>query len=81
MSRAVPRSIHLVVTNLLTVLAQQGDPDAIAALQNTQDVEVYDDGNTSEGLKAIVQIDAGEFLITQKGVVFLPKESDKSVDE
>ena len=38
MSERVSRSIHQTILNVLTILAQQGDSKAIAALQRVDEV-------------------------------------------
>lgn len=73
MSEPVPKSIHQVVTNLLTVLAQQGDQRAIAALQNGEVSDVYDDGEDSGDFKLVIQRTDGDYLITDQGATFIPQ--------
>lgn len=76
MSEPVSKSVNQTVTNLLTVLAQQGDPDAIAALERTNELDgevelVEDDGAGS--IRVTLEMAEGQHLITQHGASFLPK--------
>ena len=79
MAERISRSIHQTVLNVLTILAQQGDSKAIAALQRADEVaeefEFVDD--ESEGEMLIEQAE-GTYLVTRHGATFLPrfKQSD-----
>ena len=74
MAERISRSVHQTILNVLTVLAQQGDDKAIAALQRVDEVaeefEFVDD--ESEGEMLIEQA-AGTYLVTRHGATFLPR--------
>jgi hypothetical protein len=76
MSKPVSKSVHQAVQNLLTILANQGDERAIAALQNTDDIDVVDTGETADVQMIVGQPD-GEFVITEYGASFLPKSGEE----
>ncbi|MBD1998462.1 hypothetical protein H6G00_17805 [Leptolyngbya sp. FACHB-541] len=66
------KSVSQTVTNLLTVLAQQGNPAAIAALERANDLDgdvefVENDGAGS--VKVVLDTAEGNHLITQHGQV------------
>lgn len=73
MTEPVSRSIYYTTLNLLTVLAHQGDPDAIAALQRSEEMEVelIDDGEVSG--EALLEFPTGTFVVTQHGATFVEK--------
>lgn len=74
MSEPVPRSVHQTVHNLLTLLAQQGDPQAIEALKNANELDVVDDIQGDDDVVQIVVMQSdGEYLVTQHGSSFVPK--------
>jgi hypothetical protein len=83
MSEPVSRSVNQTVTNLLTVLAQQGDPDAIAALERVNENEelelVEDDG--AESVRITLEMAEGQHLITQHGASFLPKTDQEGAND
>jgi hypothetical protein len=74
MSERVSRSIHQTIFNVLTILAQQGDSKAIAALQHIDEVaeefEFVDDDAEGEML---IEQDSGTYLVTRHGATFLPR--------
>ena len=70
MSEPVSRTVH----NLLTLLAQQGDPKAIAALKNCNELDIVDDINDEDAVQIVVMQSDGEYLVTQHGTSFVPKE-------
>ncbi|MGV0023503.1 hypothetical protein [Phormidesmis priestleyi] len=76
MSKPVSKSVHQAVQNFLTILAKQGDKRAIAALQNTDDIEVIDTGETVDVQMIVGQPD-GEFVVTEHGASFLPKSDEE----
>lgn len=73
MTEPVSRSVYYTTLNLLTVLAQQGDADAIAALQRSEDMEIelIDDGETSG--EALLELPTGTFVVTEHGATFSAK--------
>ncbi len=80
MTEPVSRSVYYTTLNLLTVLAQQGDPDAIAALQRSEDMEIelIDDGETSG--EALLELPTGTFVVTEHGATFSEKvDADPTV--
>ncbi|GEM_PF-4582660 len=79
MTEPVSRSVYYTTLNLLTVLAQQGDPDAIAALQRSEnmEVELIDDDEPSG--EALLELPTGTFVVTEHGATFLAKpDADSS---
>ncbi|MBD2057789.1 hypothetical protein H6F88_17480 [Oculatella sp. FACHB-28] len=78
MSEPVSKSVNQTVTNLLTVLAQQGDPDAIAALERANEL-VEEDGAGS--VKVVLDTAEGNHLITQHGASFLSKIDQEGADD
>ena len=76
MSERLSRSIHQTILNVLTILAQQGDSKAIAALQRVdevaEDFEFVDDDAEGEML---IEQDLGTYLVTRHGATFLPRSS------
>lgn len=74
MSERMSRSIHQTILNMLTILAQQGDEKAIAALQQADKVaeefEFVDDEAAGE---LLIQQQSGTYLVTQHGATFLPR--------
>ena len=73
MSEPVSRTVH----NLLTLLAQQGDPKAIAALNNCNEHEIVDDIDDENAVQIVVMQSDGEYLVTQHGTSFVPKPDEK----
>ncbi|GET43031.1 hypothetical protein [Microseira wollei] len=73
MSETVSRTVH----NLLTLLAQQGDPKAIQALKNCKDVEIVDDIDDEDAVQIVVMQSDGEYLVTHHGTSFVPKNEEK----
>ncbi|NJL36536.1 MAG: hypothetical protein HC899_07035 [Leptolyngbyaceae cyanobacterium SM1_4_3] len=83
MSEPVSKSVNQTVTNLLTVLAQQGDPDAIAALERANENEEFElvENEGAESVKVVLDTAEGNHLITQHGASFLPKtDQDRESD-
>lgn len=77
--RPIPKSIHQTVRNMLSVLAQLGDQDAIAALKRAEadDTNVIDDETDDEpesDLKVLIQKSDGTYLITEHGATFVPEK-------
>jgi hypothetical protein len=72
MSEPIPKSIHQTVHNLLTVLAQLGDPKAIEALKNTNDLDIVEDSDDEES-QILVMLSDGDYLITKNGASFIPR--------
>ncbi|MFB2980084.1 hypothetical protein [Microseira sp. BLCC-F43] len=78
MSEPVSRSVHQTVHNLLTLLAQQGDPKAIEALKNSNELDIVDDiEGEDDDVRIVVMQSDGEYLVTQHGTSFVPKEEEK----
>jgi hypothetical protein len=77
MSEPVRKSINQVVKNMLTVLAQQGDLDAIAALKRADELQLLEDDEDlgDESVTVVVSQAGGDFLITEQGATLIPKES------
>lgn len=77
MTERIPRSVHYTTLNLLKVLAAKGDPDAIAALQRSDeaDIEIVDDDSEGE-LLIQVQDESSTYLITEHGVSRLDSTGD-----
>ncbi|MBF2085262.1 hypothetical protein [Thermoleptolyngbya sp. C42_A2020_037] len=77
MTERIPRSVHYTTLNLLKVLAAKGDPDAIAALQRSDeaDIEIVDDDSEGEILIQ-VQDESSTYLITEHGVSRLDSTGD-----
>lgn len=77
MTERIPRSVHYTTLNLLKVLAAKGDPDAIAALQRSDeaDIEIVDDDSKGEILIQ-VQDESSTYLITEHGVSRLDSTGD-----
>ncbi|MFQ3615738.1 MAG: hypothetical protein SNJ57_05510 [Cyanobacteriota bacterium] len=77
MTERIPRSIHYMTLNLLKALAAKGDPDAIAALQRSDetDVEIVDDGSEGEILIQM-QDESSTYLITEHGISKLDSTGD-----
>lgn len=77
MTERIPRSVHYTTLNLLTVLAAKGDPDAIAALQRSDEtnVEIVDDDSEGEILIQM-QDESSTSLITEHGVSKLDSTGD-----
>ncbi|HAZ47318.1 MAG TPA: hypothetical protein DDW76_22920 [Cyanobacteria bacterium UBA11369] len=73
MSEPVSRTVH----NLLTLLAQQGDPKAIAALKNCNEHEIVDDIDDEDAVQIVVMQSDGEYLVTQHGTSFVPKKREQ----
>lgn len=69
MTERIPRSVHYTTLNLLKVLAAKGDPDAIAALQRSDetDIEIVDDDTEGE-VMIHMQDASSSYLITEHGV-------------
>lgn len=75
MSEPVSKSVNQTVTNLLTLLAQQGDPEAIAALERSScesELEGVDDADASSVKIRLDTVDA-DYLITKHGATEMPK--------
>ncbi|MDG2614849.1 hypothetical protein P7L53_01195 [Thermoleptolyngbya sichuanensis XZ-Cy5] len=77
MTERIPRSVHYTTLNLLKVLAAKGDPDAIVALQRSDeaDIEIVDDDSEGEILIQ-VQDESSTYLITEHGVSKLDSTGD-----
>lgn len=86
MSKRVPKSVRQTVHNLLTVLAQQGDLDAMAALGNSQnfleeEASLEDEGTSDEesgseaeptsSVKVILECPDGMYVVSPYGTSFL----------
>lgn len=76
MSERISRSVHQTVHNLLTLLAQQGDPKAIEALKNSNEFDVVDDIEGEAAQIVVIQSD-GDYLVTQHGASFVPKVEEQ----
>lgn len=86
MSKRVPKSVRQTVHNLLTVLAQQGDLDAMAALGNSQNF-LAEEGTLEDGtpldeesdaeeappssVKVILECPDGMYVVSPYGTSFL----------
>lgn len=83
MSEPISKSVSQTVTNLLTVLAQQGDPEAIAALERDHgfDGELEPVGGTEAG-SARIMLDTADtdYLITEHGATAVPKSDQPEAD-
>ena len=79
MAERISRSIHQTIFNVLTILAQQGDSKAIAALERIDEVaeefEFVDDDAEGEML---IEQDAGTYLVSRHGATFLPRSSQSN---
>ncbi|MBD1998052.1 hypothetical protein H6G00_15680 [Leptolyngbya sp. FACHB-541] len=80
MSEPVSKSVNQTVINLLTVLAQQGDPEAIAALERSSsesELEGVDDANSVR-----IRLDTADadYLITEHGATEMPKVDQPEAD-
>lgn len=74
MSEPVSRSVYHTVINMLNILAQQGDAEAIAALERAdalaEEFELVEDDEPRGGL--IMEQNGGTYLVTEHGASFIP---------
>ncbi|MBD2054736.1 hypothetical protein H6F88_01620 [Oculatella sp. FACHB-28] len=83
MSEPISKSVNQTVINLLTLLAQQGDPEAIAALErdNSSDGELEPaDGAEAGAVKIMLDTADTDYLITEHGVTAAPKSDQRETD-
>lgn len=75
MPEPVSRSVYRTVINMLNILAQQGDAEAIAALaradEMTNEFELIEDDEARGGL--VMEQNGGTYLVTEYGASFIPK--------
>ncbi len=77
MPEPIYRSVHQTLTNLLTILSQQGDEDAIAALSDMQttDYEIIDD-KPGEHVEVLLEYSDKTYLVTEQGVTVCEKPNN-----
>ena len=83
MSEPVSKSVNQTVINLLTLLAQQGDPDAIAALEqdNSSDGESEPvDGSEARTVRIMLDTADTNYLISEHGATAVPKSDQPEAD-
>jgi hypothetical protein len=78
MSEPIHRSVHQTLINALTILAQQGDEKAGAALNDIQTTE-YEilDHETDEHVEMILEYADGTYLVTEQGASFCPSQKSR----
>jgi hypothetical protein len=82
-SEPVSKSVNQTVINLLTLLAQQGDPEAIKALErgNSSDGKSEPvDGTEAGSVKVILDTADADYLITEHGATAVPKSDQSETD-
>jgi len=78
MSEPIHRSVHQTLINALTILAQQGDEKAEAALNDIQTTEFEIlDHETDEHVEMILEYADGTYLVTQQGASFCPNQESR----
>ncbi|MBD2055635.1 hypothetical protein H6F88_06325 [Oculatella sp. FACHB-28] len=83
MSEPISKSVNQTVINLLTVLAQQGDPEAIAALErgNSSDGESEPvEGAEASSVRIMLDTADTDYLITEHGATAVPKSDQRETD-
>lgn len=83
MSEPISKSVNQTVINLLTVLAQQGDPEAIAALERSNDLSGdLEPVNEAEVGSVRIMLDTADtdYLITEHGATAVPKSDSPEAD-
>ncbi|MBD2068036.1 hypothetical protein H6F93_10955 [Leptolyngbya sp. FACHB-671] len=82
MSEPISKSVNQTVTNLLTVLAQQGDPDAIAALERSSSESELEGVDDADANSVRIRLDTGDvdYLITEHGATEMPKSDQPEAD-
>lgn len=79
MAEQISRAVYHTTLNLLRLLAERGDPDAVLALKNMEetDFDVIDDGEAN--IQVVVQSARAEYLVTEHGTlkVALGNNDDK----
>lgn len=82
MSEPVSKSVNQTVINLLTVLAQQGDREAIKALERSSyesEVERVD-GAEAKTVRIMLDTADADYLITEHGATQTPKSDQPEAD-
>lgn len=74
MAEPIYRSVHQTLTNLLTILSEQGDEEAIVALEDMRktDYEIIED-KPGEHVEVLLEYSDKTYLVTQQGVSVCPK--------
>ena len=76
MPEPVSKAVYQTVINLLTVLANRGDTEAIEALQRTDQLAAEFDlveDNQDHG-EILMETIEGEYFVTRHGASFMPKQ-------
>jgi hypothetical protein len=77
MPEPIHRSVHQTLINALTILAQQGDEKAGAALKDIQATEFEIlDHKTDEHVEMILEYTDGTYLVTEQGASFCPSQGN-----
>ncbi|MBD2001436.1 hypothetical protein H6G00_33395 [Leptolyngbya sp. FACHB-541] len=83
MSEPISKSVNQTVINLLTLLAQQDDPETLAALErgNSSDGELESvHGAEASSVRIMLDTADTDYLITEHGATAVPKSDQRESD-